>query len=298
MNEPTGIEQLLARDRLIVSGAMLAVFLIAAVYTVMGVGMSMSAVEMTFGASEMPMQDMSSSSSGSSMMEVPSKDILDGGMSSMMTPPVWSASYAALVFLMWWVMMIAMMLPSVASIILLYSTLIRRSNHTQNPSVLAGTFLGGYLAAWAFFSLLATLLQSVLELKGFVSPMMMSLTSQIIGAGVLIVAGLYQFTPVKESCLRHCQNPMKFLTEKRRPGYRGAFLMGVEHGAFCLGCCWFLMALLFVGGIMNLYWIIGLTLYVLLEKLIPTKSSINVGKISGSLLILSGVGIIINGFVN
>ena len=164
MNERTGIEQLLARDRLIVSGAMLAVFLIAAVYTVMGVGMSMSAVEMTFGASEMPMQDMSSSSSGSSMMEVPSKDMLDGGMSSMMMPPVWSTSYAALVFLMWWVMMIAMMLPSVASIILLYSTLIRRSNHTQNPSVLAGTFLGGYLAAWAFFSLLATLLQSILEL--------------------------------------------------------------------------------------------------------------------------------------
>ena len=286
MNERAGIEQLLARDRLIISVAMLAIFLIAAVYTLMGVGMSMSSVEMTFGTSEMPMQDM------------PSKDMLDGGMSSMMMPPVWSASYAALVFLMWWVMMIAMMLPSVASIILLYSTLIRRSNPTQNPSVLAGTFLGGYLAAWAFFSLLATLLQSVLELRGFVSPMMMSLTSQIIGSGVLIAAGLYQFTPVKESCLQHCQNPLKFLTEKRRPGYGGAFLMGVEHGAFCLGCCWFLMALLFVGGIMNLYWIIGLTLYVLLEKLIPTTNSINVGKIVGGLLILGGVGIIITGFVN
>ena len=286
MNERAGIEQLLARDRLIISVAMLAIFLIAAVYTLMGVGMSMSSVEMTFGTSEMPMQDM------------PFKDMLDGGMSSMMMPPVWSASYAALVFLMWWVMMIAMMLPSVASIILLYSTLTRRLNHTQNPSVLAGTFLGGYLAAWAFFSLLATLLQSVLELRGFVSPMMMSLTSQIIGAGVLIAAGLYQFTPVKESCLQHCQNPMKFLTEKRRPGYRGAFLMGVEHGAFCLGCCWFLMALLFVGGIMNLYWIIGLTLYVLLEKLIPTRNFINIGKIAGGLLILSGVGIIITGFVN
>jgi len=274
MNELTGIERLLARDRLIIGIAMLAIFLIAAAYTLMGVGMSMSAVEMTFGASEMSMQNMSSRSSGSSMMETPSKDMLDGGMSSMM------------------------MLPSVASIILLYSTLTRRSNHTQNPSVLAGTFLGGYLAAWAFFSLLATLLQSVLELRGFVSPMMMSLTSQIIGAGVLIAAGLYQFTPVKESCLQHCQNPMKFLTEKRRPGYRGAFLMGVEHGAFCLGCCWFLMALLFVGGIMNLYWIIGLTLYVLLEKLIPTRNFINIGKIAGGLLILSGVGIIINGFVN
>ena len=276
MTERTGIEQLLARDRLIVSGAMLTIFLIAAVYTVMGVGMSMSSVEMTFGTSEMPMQDMPSRSSGPSM----------------------SVSYAALVFLMWWVMMIAMMLPSVASIILLYSTLIRRSNPSQNPSVLAGTFFGGYLAAWAFFSLLATLLQSVLELRGFVSPMMMSLTSQIIGAGVLIAAGLYQFTPVKESCLQHCQNPLKFLTEKRRPGYRGAFLMGVEHGAFCLGCCWFLMALLFVGGIMNLYWIIGLTLYVLLEKLIPTTNSINIGKIAGGLLILGGVGIIITGFVN
>ena len=159
MTQQSGIEQLIARDRLIVSVAMLVIFLIAAVYTVMGVGMSMSSVEMTFGTSEMSMQNMSSSSSGPSMMEMPSKDMLDSGMSSMMMPPVWSASYAALVFLMWWVMMIAMMLPSVASIILLYSTLIRRSNHTQNPSVLAGTFLGGYLAAWAFFSLLATLLQ-------------------------------------------------------------------------------------------------------------------------------------------
>jgi predicted metal-binding membrane protein len=298
MSERSEIEQILAKDRLLISVAMFAIFLLAAVYTLMGIGMPMSAVEMTFGSNEMSMKDMSTGGMEQSVMNIPPKDTSEGGMSSMMMPAVWSVNYAALVFLMWWVMMIAMMLPSVASIILLYSTLIRRSNQAENPTTIASSFLGGYLAAWAFFSLLATLLQWVLELRGFVSPMEMLLTSQIISAGTLIAAGLYQFTPVKESCLKHCQNPMKFLSERRRPGTKGAFLMGIEHGAFCLGCCWFLMALLFVGGIMNLYWIIGLTLYVLFEKLIPTTHPINLGKIAGGILILVGIGIIGFGFIN
>ena len=109
----------------------------------------------------------------------------------MMLPAVWSPDYAALVLLMWWVMMIAMMLPSVAPINILYSTLIRQSNREQNPAILAATFLVGYLAAWVFFSLIATVLQSLLKLRGFVSPMQISLTSQIFGAGILICAGLY-----------------------------------------------------------------------------------------------------------
>ena len=190
MTETSRIEQLLLKDRLILSVAMVGIFLIAAIYTLFGVGMPMSAFEMTWG--EMMPMNMSEGMEKSATMFSDS-GIIGLGMGEMMMSPVWSLRYAVLVFFMWWVMMIAMMLPSVASIILLYVALIRRSNHTQNPSALAGNFLGGYLAAWAFFSLLATLLQSVLELKGFVSPMMMSLMSQIIGAGVLIAAGLYQF---------------------------------------------------------------------------------------------------------
>ena len=136
---------------------------------------------------------MSSSGTSSSTMNLPLKDSSSvDGMSDMMLPAVWSPDYAALVLLMWWVMMIAMMLPSVAPINILYSTLIRQSNREQNPAILAATFLVGYLAAWVFFSLIATVLQSLLELRGFVSPMQISLTIQLVGAGILICAGLYR----------------------------------------------------------------------------------------------------------
>lgn len=279
------VEQLLNRDRLIVSSAMAVIFVIAAIYTVLGMGMPMSALEMTLS------EDMAATESN-----MASGTGLSGhGLASMMMTADWSTGYAVLVFLMWWVMMIAMMLPSVASVVLLYTALIRRGDDAANVPRLAAMFLTGYLSAWAFFSLLATGAQWFLELREIVSPMNMALTSNILGALVLIAAGVYQLTPWKQSCLQHCQSPMQYLTEHRRPGLRGALLMGIEHGAFCLGCCWFLMALLFVGGIMNLYWIIGLTMFVLLEKLLPARHGVLLSRTVGIGLFLAGIGLLLPG---
>ena len=209
-------------------------------------------------------------------------------------PGVWSAGYALLVFLMWWVMMIAMMLPSVTSTILLNAALVRHSGQRAIVSTISGAFLGGYLATWAGFSVIATAFQWALEAAGVVSATMMTLIDTIPGALVLIAAGVYQFTPLKTACLEHCRSPAKFLTERRRPGAVGAFRMGIEHGVYCLGCCWFLMALLFVGGIMNLYWIVGLAAFVALEKLTPWGDGIS--KAAGIALFVWG-GLIILGQV-
>lgn len=182
--------------------------------------------------------------------------------------------------------MIAMMVPSASPTILLYAALNRQMKPAKDVMLKAGLFLAGYLSAWAFFSFLATLLQWLLEFRALASPMTMMVTSTYLGAGILLAAGIYQFTPLKRACLNHCREPVRFLTERRRPGRRGAFLMGLEHGGFCLGCCWFLMALLFFGGIMNLYWIGGLALFVLFEKLVPNGHW--VGYAGGLALIVSG----------
>ena len=291
MTETSRIEQLLLKDRLILSVAMVGIFLIAAIYTLFGVGMPMSAFEMTWG--EMMPMNMSEGMEKSATMSSDS-GMSGQGMGEMMMSPVWSLRYAVLVFFMWWVMMIAMMLPSVASVVLLYTALLRRSQSSSKAPQSASTFLLGYLTAWAFFSLLATALQWLGELRGLMSPMNMTLTHHLLASTVLILAGVYQFTPWKESCLKHCQSPMQFLTERRRPGLKGAFLMGIDHGAYCLGCCWFLMALLFVGGIMNLYWIIGLTVYVLMEKLILNQLWSKLSKLMGLVLVFSGVGLLLN----
>tara|TARA_Y100000031_G_scaffold40953_1_gene47260 strand:- start:1192 stop:2076 length:885 start_codon:yes stop_codon:yes gene_type:complete len=294
MTETSRIEQLLLKDRLILSVAMVGIFMIAAIYTFFGVGMPMSVFEMTWG--EMMPMNMSEDMGKSATMSSDS-GMSGQGIGEMMMSPVWSLRYAILVFLMWWIMMIAMMLPSVASVILLYSALIRRGTDTSKAPQSAGFFLLGYLAAWAFFSLLATAMQWLCELRGIMSPMDMTLTSNLLGSSIMILAGIYQFTPWKESCLQHCQSPMQFLTEHRRPGLKGAFLMGVEHGAYCLGCCWFLMGLLFVGGIMNLFWILGLTVYVLLEKLLMNQVWNKFSKMMGIGLICFGFHLLLNDFV-
>ncbi len=130
------------------------------------------------------------------------------------------------------------------------------------------TFAAGYLAVWAGFSAAAVALQWGLEGRGLLSGMMATTTAWM-GAAILIAAGLWQLAPIKHACLRQCRSPVRFLAEHWRAGSGGAFRMGLVHGAYCLGCCWFLMALLFFGGVMNLWWIGGLAAYVLLEKLMP-----------------------------
>lgn len=178
----------------------------------------------------------------------------------------WNAPRIALALAMWWVMMVAMMIPAAAPVVLLTAHAARANCATQ-PNV--GAFVAGYLVAWLGFSAVAVALQIFLEVSGQLSPMAMSLTSRWLAAGVLIAAGLYQLSPAKDACLAHCRNPAEFIARHFRPGAAGALRMGVIHGAYCVGCCWMLMALLFIGGVMNLAWIAMLTLLVAAEKLLP-----------------------------
>ena len=166
-----------------------------------------------------------------------------------------------LVAAMWSAMMIAMMVPSAAPVILLYATVHRRS---QDSPPATAAFLAGYLACWLGFSLLAAWLQVAAA-----SPMSMALGSQIVSGTLLIAAGLYQLSPLKDACLGRCRSPAQFLARHYRPGPTGAVRLGLLHGAYCLGCCWLLMALLFVVGVMNIAWVAALTLLVAAEKLLP-----------------------------
>jgi predicted metal-binding membrane protein len=210
------------------------------------------------------------------------------GMS--MTPMAWSPGYAVLVFVMWWVMMVAMMLPSASPAILLFAGVGRKQAALGKPFVPTFFFLSGYLLVWGLFSLLATAAQWGLQESGRFSMMTGSGTPRL-NASILIAAGLWQLTPLKQACLRHCRGPLQFMTRGFRPGVRGALRMGAEHGVYCLGCCWFLMGLLFYGGVMNLYWIAGLAIYVLIEKAMP--AGIQISRISGVALLVWGCWILI-----
>ncbi|WP_417531270.1 DUF2182 domain-containing protein [Marinobacter lipolyticus] len=194
---------------------------------------------------------------------------------SAMASTDWSPGYAIIMFLMWWIMMIAMMLPGATPMILLFASVNRRQRTSGNPYVPTTLFTASYLLAWAGFSLLATVLHWGIKQAGLLADM--ALTNQLLGAGILMAAGIYQLTPLKQACLRHCRMPAMYIATHWRPGTRGAFIMGLQHGVFCLGCCWVLMLLLFFGGVMNLYWIAGLAVYVLIEKTIPTGNWLDYG---------------------
>jgi predicted metal-binding membrane protein len=197
----------------------------------------------------------------------------------------WSPAYFTLMLVMWWVMMVAMMLPSAAPMVLLFATVNRNARAKGQAYVPTGIFVAGYLAAWGGFSFVATALQWGLEGMALVTPMM-KVSSAYFGGALLIGAGIYQLTPLKQACLRHCRSPLDFLMHHWRRGPLGAFRMGLGHGLFCLGCCWVLMALLFYGGVMNLWWIAGLALYVMIEKFAPFGH--RVGQFTGFLLIAWG----------
>lgn len=188
-----------------------------------------------------------------------------------MTEPMampWTPGFAALMFLMWAVMMVAMMLPSAAPMLLTFDTMARRRREQGQPGAGTFAFALGYLAVWFAVSAGATGLQYLLEQLLLLS-MEMRTSSAALAGGLLIAAGLYQLTPWKLACLRHCQSPLGFIMSHWREGTIGALAMGSRHGLYCLGCCWLLMGLLFVGGVMNLAWIAALSLYVLVEKLVP-----------------------------
>ena len=213
----------------------------------------------------------------------------------MVGPADWSATYAFLMLSMWWVMMIAMMVPSAAPMILLYARVVgRAADHGQSLAAFGRTsiFLAGYLTIWFGFSIMATLTQSVLEVSGILDGMRMWSTSRTLSAALVVGAGIYQLTPVKSACLEHCRAPVGYLAAHFRPGNLGAWRMGLEHGAYCVGCCWALMLLLFVGGTMNLIWIAGLAILVLVEKQLARGKWLE--RIIGSILIVVGVGLFVS----
>jgi predicted metal-binding membrane protein len=207
----------------------------------------------------------------------------------------WQPIEFGYVFAMWVVMMIGMMTSSVAPMILIYARVGRQAATQDKPFAASGWFAAGYLLAWTSFSLVATSLQWALERAALLTPMMES-ASNILGAIVLILAGLYQWTPLKEACLAYCQSPLLFI--QQQGGFRGdpggALALGFRHGIYCISCCWALTALLFVGGVMNLLWIAVLAILILLEKLTPFGRV--VARIAGVGFIASGVWMLARGF--
>lgn len=254
MAEVSALERLLRRDRALVAVALLIVVALAWLYLLQGAGMD---------------------------MQGPS------GMAMAHAGAPWAPGQAAIMFAMWAVMMLAMMLPSAAPMILLYATIQRRGGRGGGAATTA--FVFGYVAVWTGFSLAATLLQWGLGRALLLSPMMHTTSFATAGA-LLVAAGVYQWTPLKQACLRHCRSPLEFILTCWREGPRGAFGMGLRHGAYCVGCCWALMALLFVGGVMNLASVAAITVFVLAEKVAP--GGVWLGRIAGLVLIAWGAAML------
>lgn len=241
------LEGVLLHPRALVAGALAMLVVLAWVYVWTGAGMGMSALEMT------------------SVSLFPHLHDAPGEME--FSWPI--------VIAMWWVMMIAMMTPAAAPFVLLHSRLVQSRRGSARGMVIEPLLVvAGYLAVWLAFSIAAATLQAWLQPAGWISSMMLWSKSPLLSAAVLAAAGIYQFTPLKRACLAQCRGPIEFLSRYWRPGRFPAFALGMRHGAFCVGCCWMLMALLFVFGVMNLVWIAALAILVLLEKLAPAGERI------------------------
>ncbi|MDA7948840.1 MAG: DUF2182 domain-containing protein [Hyphomicrobiaceae bacterium] len=242
----TAAERFVAKDHAITVAGLVVLTLLAWIWVIIGAGTGMSTIAMTTFEFPPPARP---------------------GMVM-----AWTTAYAVIMFFMWWIMMIAMMIPSAAPMILLYARVARQAQRRgqMEAGVLpTSAFVGGYLASWFAFSLVATLAQWGLERAELVHQMLMWSTSTTLTGILLVVAGLYQLTPLKSACLEHCRSPASYLSRHWRDGRAGAFRMGLAHGTYCLGCCAVLMALLFAGGVMNLVWIAGLAIVVLIEKVAP-----------------------------
>ena len=198
----------------------------------------------------------------------------------------WTTVDALLMFLMWAVMMVAMMVPSATPLILLYARVVRHSKKEPGSLVHTGAFLVGYLIVWTVFSAAATLMQFGLEQAALLSPMMTSM-SPVFGGLVLLGVAAYQWTPYKDACLRRCRSPVWFLSTYWQDGANGALRMGLAHGTYCLGCCWALMLILFVGGVMNLLCVAVITIFVLAEKVLPRGRDF--GRAGAVLMGLAGI---------
>jgi predicted metal-binding membrane protein len=207
------------------------------------------------------------------------------GSSAWMMTSTWDWPHLLLLFAMWTAMMTGMMLPSAAPALLVYGMVVRHSDDAADAPLRVHIFAGGYLLVWTAFSAAATIAQRGLAEAGALSPMMEA-RGRGVSAGFLLVAGLYQLTPWKRACLHACQSPAAFIATHWRRGRAGAWRLGLAHGWYCLGCCWALMLLLFVGGVMNLAVVLGLTAFLLVEKLMPL--GVQGGRLSGALLVAYG----------
>jgi predicted metal-binding membrane protein len=252
MSEHSPLEYILRRDRMVVLTSLAGVTALAWVYLFLLAG---------------DMSDMPAT--------------MSSGMAMAQAQP-WSGVDFVLMFLMWAVMMVGMMLPSAAPMILLFALHTRKQREQGRPFVPVGAFASGYLIVWSLFSLVAAALQWALEQTALLSPMMVS-ASPYLGGALLIAAGVYQMTPLKAACLKHCRSPFSFIALHWRPGTRGSVIMGIHHGAFCVGCCWAIMALLFVGGVMNLLWVAVIAGFVLLERVL--RQGPLVGRLTGVALL-------------
>jgi predicted metal-binding membrane protein len=291
MDGASPLERLLRRDRAVTVAALAALCVLAWIYTVAGAGLGMNAWEMTrlalFPHAQAPA--MPAEMPGMPGMEtMPGMDMSGMGMAAA-DPPAGGPALWALTIAMWWIMMIAMMAPSAAPAILLYARVHRHAlaqQEDQHGLAPTGVFAAGYLLAWLGFSVAATLLYWLLERNMLVSAATMASQSRWLSGVVLIAAGVYQLTPFKNACLSHCRAPGAFLSRQWRPSVVGALRAGALHGLFCVGCCWLLMALLFVGGVMNLAWIAALAALVLVEKIFTAGPWI--GRATGVILIVWG----------
>ncbi|MCH8269073.1 MAG: DUF2182 domain-containing protein [Acidobacteria bacterium] len=203
----------------------------------------------------------------------------------------WTAADFSLMLLMWAAMMVGMMAPSAIPMTLIYAAIARKAASQGTSLAPSAVFVSGYIFMWTLFSVSATFAQWALEQASLLSPMMVT-TSPLLGAALLTAAGVYQLTPAKNACLEHCRAPAQFISNHWRQGTWGAFRMGIHHGAYCLGCCWALMILLFFGGVMNLVWIAGIALFVLLEKVVPF--GVLGGRLAGGAMILTGLALLVS----
>ena len=249
MNQKSPIELLIQRDRLWIALGLVSAILLAWVYLLRE----------------------------AAAMEATERQMLAAMGVAHMNMRTWSAADWFGLFAMWAVMMVGMMLPSAAPVIMLVLGAYRLRGDS-NARLAAVAFLGGYVIIWTIFSASAALAQLELHRTALLSDDM-RLHSAVVSGLLLVIAGVYQWLPVKNRCLVHCQAPLAFLTKRWRPGVSGGFSMGASHGAFCVGCCWLLMVLLFVLGVMNLFWIAVLAAIVLLEKL--TRHGLMAGRLVG-----------------
>ena len=277
--QPTGLERVLRRDRVIVGSALALIAICAWAYVLwLASNMNMTVpIDGTAGMAAMPGMEMSGETIGPTIGP---------------TLRSWSAADFLFMFLMWATMMVGMMIPSAAPMVLIYARVGRHAAAQGLPFAGTAWFLGGYVLAWTGFAAVASSAQWALEALALMTPMAAS-ASKLFGGFVLIVAGLYQWTPLKDACLSQCQAPLVFIQRhggfRRNPG--GAIEIGLRHGMYCIGCCWALMALLFVAGVMNIVWIAAIAAYVLLEKIVPAGRIL--ARTMGLGLVVVGSGLIL-----